>query len=364
MNFLPHMRSGRLAFLLALLFLAAGCGTVPSHYVKVLPSPARSFPPVKPALVRLPVEIVFPGGGGVVRHISNFFKGELKQLVPYLLGMPGLHMKSHIADLWAKMQDPIYLDKGIWLLIRPQTLSIGRMRNNRKRASTIHTVLEMTAEPEIVFGPKPPATPVKMPPLQTFEAGPGIFRAMSNTRVSYKEVNQFFQDPRQKLVGMVLPGTGGRKLTLDGIRFYGSGGKVIAEAKLHYNPIINFAGKPAKLTVYLRGTPRYHPKHRVFDFPDLDYDIKSNDLLLQIADWIHKSDFKNVLRRIAKLPIGFKLDEYKEIMDKALNRPLSRYTRLNTQVKSFEVLGGYADNEGIVMRLAVKGTATLDVTWN
>ncbi len=354
----------RLVFLSVLLTLSTGCATVPSHFVKVLPAPARSFPAVKPALVRLPVEIVFPKGGGLFRHVTNFFKGELKPLLPYLVILPGLQLNSHLSDLWEEMQDPIFLDKGIWLLIRPETLSVGRMRTDRKKASTLHTILEMNARPEIVFGPKPESAPRKMPPLQAFKPGPPVFQATSNTRISYKEINAFFRDPRQKLTRRVLPGTGSSKLTLDGIRFYGSGGKVVAEAKLHYNPVINLSGKPARLTVYLKGTPHYHPKRRMFDFPDLDYDIKSSDLLLEIADWMHKSDFKKALRQITKLPIGYKLDEYKAIMNKALNRPLSRYTSLKTKVKSFKVIGGYADNEGIVMRLSVKGTATLDVIWN
>jgi hypothetical protein len=263
------------------------------------------------------------------------------------------------------MQTPIFLDRGLWLLIRPETLSVGMMRTDLKRASTVHTVLEMTAEPEILFGPKPLSTPAGMPPLQRFQPGPGMFEVMSNTRISYKEANQYFQDPRLKLIGMVFPGTGGQKLTLEGIRLYGSGGQVIVEVKLQYNPLVlNLGSKPAKLTVYLRGTPRYLPQEQMFDMPDLDFDIKSSDLMVEVADWLFKSDFKNQLRRIAKLPIGPKLDVIKAKIDKALNRPLGHFTRLHTQVNSFKVLDGFADNEGIEVRLSLEGTATLEVTWN
>ncbi len=350
---------------LVLLCFAAGCAGLPSHYVRVVPAPARNFPPVKTSLVRLPVEVTFPKGGDMVRHLTNFMKGGFQQLKPDFRGAPGLNWKSHMRDLWAKMQAPIYLDKGLWLLIRPETMSIGRMRTDLKRRLTAHTVLEMTAAPEIIFGDKPSTINRIMPPFGRFQPGPGIFQAMSNTRISYKEANQYFRDPRLKLNGMVLPGTGERKLTLKGIRLYGSGGKVIAEVKLQYNPpIINFTGKPAKMTVYLRGTPRYLPKQRVFDLPDLDFDVKSNDLMVQIADFIFKSDFKNELRKIAKLPIGLKMDIMKEKMNKALNRPLGRFTRLHTQVDSFNVLDGFADNEGIEVRLSIMGTATMEVIWN
>jgi len=352
--------------LLALASLGfVGCGTLPNPSAVVPRTLVTSFPPVKPSLVRLPVEVIFPSGGDLLQHLSNMVKGGLKQIMPDLRGLPGLAMDSHISDVWQKMQEPIFLDKDAWLLIRPANLAVGLTRTDLRRASTIHTVLEMTAEPEIIFGPKPEVTAKPMPPLQPFKPGPGIFEAMSNTRVSWEEATQYLLDPRLKLLGMVFPGTGGQKVTLMGFRFSGSEGQVKVRVKLHYNPlVINLGGKPADLTVYLRGTPRYLPNQRVFDFPDLDYDIKSGDLLIQVADWLNKGDFTKRLRRYLRIPIGPKLDEFKARMNKVLNRRLSEFTRLSAQVNSFRVLGGFADDEGIEMRLSVKGTAILEVKWN
>jgi hypothetical protein len=223
----------------------------------------------------------------------------------------------------------------------------------------------MTAEPEIVFGPKPLVTYVKMPKQHRFKPGPGIFQAMSNTRISYKEATQYLLDPRLKLIGMVFPGSGDRKLTLEGFRFSGSGGKVRVAVKLHYNPmVINLGGKPAEMTLYLQGTPHYLPKQRMFDFPDLDYDIKSSDWVVQLADWLNKSDFTNQLRRAVKIPIGPKMDFFKGRINTVLNCNLSRFTHLNTKVNSLKVIGAFADNEGIEVRLSIMGTAFLEVVWN
>jgi hypothetical protein len=333
--------------------------------VRVLPAPVRVFSPPKPGVVRLPVEIVFPSGGDIFQHVANFFKGGIKQLMPDMYKLPGLNLKPRVGDLWERMQVPIYLDKGVWLLIRPETLSIGVEKTDLKKIFTVHTVLEMTAQPEVLFGPKPTTTHKLLPELKMFKPGPPIFQAISNARISYKEVNQYLSDPRLKIVGRVIPGTGERKLTLEGVRLYGSGGKVVVEVKLQYNPpIINFTGKPAKLTVYLKGTPRYLPQQRVFYLPDLDFDIKSSDLLVQLADWIFKSDIRNDLKKVARLPIGPKMDLMKAKMEKALNRPLGKFNRLETRVNSFRVLDGFADNEGLQVRLAVQGTALMEVTWN
>ncbi len=369
---------GRVVFLILLFLGVSGCGTVPPRHEEttvpdgggalptpnaqanetVLPPPARTFPPVKPAMVRLPVVVIFPQGGGVFQHIANLIKGGIKQAAQKTV------LKSRMRSLWAKMESPIRMDNNLWLLIRPTSLSVGKMRTDLKLPSTLHAVLEMTASPEILFGPMPLTTPVEMPPLQPFQPGPGIFQAMTNTHINYEDANRYFRDPRMGIIGKVLPGTGERKLTIEGIRLSGSGGKVVVEVKLHYNPlIVNLTGNPADLTLYLRGTPRYLLKQRVFDLPDLEYDIKSNDLILQVADFIFKSDFKDQLRRIAVVPVGLKMDILKDKMSKKLNRALDRYIHVRTQVNSFEVLDGYADNEGIEVRVTLKGTATLEVIW-
>ena len=347
------------------LFLAAGCAGIPRYAVPVLPPPVRIFPPAPPALVRLPVDIDFPPGGDLAQHMANFFKGGVRKFMPDLQDVPGLHLKSKMADIWKKLEAPIFLDRGIWLLVHPQTFCAGMMRTDLKRASTLHTVLEMTADPEIVFGPKPDTILTPMPRFPRFQPGPGTFRATTNILITYREANLHFRDLRLKLIGMVFPGTGERKLTLAGLRMYGSGGRVIVEVKLLYNPpIVNFTGKPAKLTIYLRGTPRYLPEERVFDMPDLNYDIGSNDLIVQAADWLFKSDFKNQLRQVTALPIGNKIDLLKEKINKSLNRSLHPSVRLSTQVNSLKILDGFADNEGIEVRGAIQGTATLEVTWN
>ncbi|HTC21828.1 MAG TPA: DUF4403 family protein [bacterium] len=345
-------------FLAFVPLLAAGCGSIPVHDAAILPAPVTSFAPVKSALVRLPVVVVFPTGGGAVQHIANLFKGGIKQLAQ------GIVLKSKLKGLWTDMEVPVFLDKDIWLLVRPESMAIGNMRTDLKQASTTHAVLEMTANPEVIFGPKPLTTLLVMPPLQPFQPGPGTFQAMSNTRITYEEANLFFRDPRLKLIGMVLQGTG-RKLTLEGIRLYGSGGKVMVEVKLQYNPLlINFTGKPAPLTLYLSGTPRFLPQQRAVDFPDLDFDIKSNDLMVKIPGWILDSGIKDQLRKITRIPIGPKMDALKARLNVVLNKSLSPDISLSTQVNTFKILDGFADNDGIEVRVAIKGAATMQVMWN
>ena len=82
-------RMGLALALAGTVLLSSGCAEIPRNRVDVLPAPVRSFPPVKPGIVRLPVDISFPSGGDLIQHLSNLFKGGFKQLLPDLNGMPG-----------------------------------------------------------------------------------------------------------------------------------------------------------------------------------------------------------------------------------------------------------------------------------
>jgi hypothetical protein len=352
-------KTGPFFFLILSSLLLSGCAALPSHYVKVVPPPIRSFPNVEPGMVRLPVVINFPQGGDVIQQITALLKGGVKQMVQALV------LKSKMKGLWDQMQDPIFLDKELYLFIQPQTMSVGMMRAVLPRGSTNREVLEMTAIPRLVFGPKPPSLKVPMPPLAPFKPGPAGFEATSNVHMDYEDANRYMADPRIKIDGTILAETGRRNVTIHQIRFYGSGGQVIVEVKLSYNPLpLNLNAKPANLILYLRGTPHYVPEERVFDLPDLDYDVQSSDLLVRVASWMFKSDFKKQLRQVAKFPVGAKMDLLKVKVSKALNRTFSPVMHLQTRVDFFDVVDGYADNEGIEMLLSIKGTSTLEVIWN
>jgi hypothetical protein len=353
---LPNLRSPFLLILLSI--FVSGCSTLPSHYVRVVPAPERGFPPAKPGMVRLPVVINFPQGGDIVQQITGLIKGGVKQLVEALV------LKTKMKGLWDQMQAPIFLDDELYLFIQPQMMSVGNMKAVDKNGKTNQVVLEMTSSPLLIFGPKPPPLHNPMPPLAPFQPGPAGFAATSNVHMDYSDANRYLADPRIAIDGTLLPEPGNHHIVIHKIRFYGSGGKIIVEVKLSYNPVpINLSSTPAHLTLYLKGTPHYVPGERVFELPDLDYDEKSSDLILNVASWIFKSGFKDQLRKVAKFPVGAKMDLLKVKVNKALNRSFGHGVRLETTVNYFDVVDGYADNLGIEMLLSIKGTSTLQVDW-
>ena len=356
----------RLNFILVLAgwcFCAGGCAGVPLRDVEVLPAPVRNFSLPKNAIVRMPIEIRFSDKGGLFQPLADLFKTGTLDVMPYVDAIPGF--KGRLSGLWKVIQKPIFIDRDVWLTITPVALGVGRMRIDPQKPRTAHTILEMVARPELFFGKQPPtAAQSAMPPLLSFKPGPVTFIATSNLQMTYAEANTFVKDPKMGIIGKPLQGTGDLKVIIQGLRFYGSGGKVIVEVKLSYNsPVLNLDDKRSRLTIYLRGTPRYLAKERVFDFPDLDFDIKTNDFLVQAADWALKPVVLDQFRKISRLPIGVKTDQLKARMNTVLNRPIDKMGRLDTKVDSFDVIDGFADNEGVEARVNLRGTAVMELNW-
>lgn len=127
-------------------------------------------------------------------------------------------------EVWSQIQDPINLEKGIWFLLQPKSMSVGEVRIDPRHPETVRTVFQMKAQPEILFGPKPGALKSPLPPLSKFEKGPVGFHAVSNLLITYPEAIQLIQDLHMGILGHVFKETGDRKLRITGMRFYGSGG--------------------------------------------------------------------------------------------------------------------------------------------
>ncbi len=357
------------------LFLAAGLGlcgcatTSNSLYIPPSDSAVRAFNPPPPAVIRLPVKLAFPKLTAIPKDLTGWLDREIHKLAdpPRKSGLyrwlvypfPVLSDPTDIAKLWDALQEPIFIDKDIWLLIRPEALSTGLAQADKHNPLLWNVVLEMIAHPVLSFGEKPRVEKRLLPPLRPYKPGPTGFHAEGNTAISFKEANLILADPKSGLVDYPIRGTGSYHLRVKGVQLYGAGGRVIAQTRIEYDPLINLGGKPSQMTIYFRGIPQYDPATEVFYLRRLDFDVRTGDLLMRVASWIFKSDILEALRRKAHIPIGGKLNQLKERMNEVLTRPVGEHSNLRTQVDSFRVLNAFVDRDGIQVQMSLDGTAEL-----
>ncbi|HVZ81689.1 MAG TPA: DUF4403 family protein [bacterium] len=360
-------------FVLLLGGLLCGCATSkPSLAIPASDSPQRSFAPAPPTVIRMPVKLAFPKVTDLpkdipqwldqeVHRVNRLLQTKVKDLGWKLSALRGATDLEKLPKLWDAMQEPIFLEKNIWLLIRPEALSSGVAQADPKNPFLWNLVLEMTAHPQVVFGPEPQVTLRKLPPFGLYKFGPEGFHAVGDTTVSFKEANRILADPKNGLVNYRIKGTGSYRLKVKGVKLYGSQGEVIAQTLIEYYPLINFDGEPSQMTIYFRGHPTFNPHNEIFYLKDLDFDVKTGDLLMQVANWILKSDIRDALRKKARIPVEGKLEQLRQRMNVVLNRPVGQHASLKTDMESFRILEAFVDRDGIRARMSLDGTAQLEL---
>jgi hypothetical protein len=272
--------------------------------------------------------------------------------------------KTKAKELWERLQEPIQMSEDIWLQILPNSVSVGNSHLVPNPLNPrMETVLEIIAKPNVIFGHKPAPLKGDLPPLMEYKPGPDGFHAQSNLKISFKEINKLLTDPKTGLLGQSLPGSSDKSIKITGLRLYGSGGQIVVEAQVDYQPVLNLSAKPAQLTVYLLGTPRYREKEQVIDFPDMDFDVKSSDFLVQMANFIDGDGMKAQLRQKAVISVGKNLDVLKSYLVKMLNRPLGRFASLKTTITSFRMEEAFVSDYGIEGRVVLDGDADVNVNW-
>ncbi|HTA75923.1 MAG TPA: DUF4403 family protein [bacterium] len=293
-------------------------------------------------------------GEKLLRKGTSKFNEDLKKIS---------EMENKFKETWDQLQEPILLGDGVWLQVLPDHLSVGDTRIiPDPKNPRMETVFELFAVPRVVIGDKPETKKVKLPPLQDYIPGGEGFHIVTNLKIKFDQVNSLLMAPKTGIVNMALPGGEDYNVRLKSVRIYGAGEKVVVEAKVDYSPLLNLSKEPAHLTVYLLGTPTYHEKTQTIDFPDMDFDIKSSDFLVQMVDFLDGDGIKAALRKNAVIPVGKDLNTLRKQLDKMLNRKLNPHMALKINITSMKLTEAYVSSYGIEGRVAIDGDGAVDLS--
>ena len=312
-------------------------------------------PDFKENTVEAAVENEAKKGERLLRKGTGKFNEDLKKVSD---------MEKKFKEVWDELQEPILIGDGVWLQVLPHHLSIGDThliadpKNPR-----METVFELYAVPKVIIGGKPDVQKIKLPPLQNYIPGGEGFQITTNLKIKFDQVNKLLMDPKTGVANMALPGGEDYNVHLTSIRIYGSGEKIVVEAGIDYSPLMNMSKKPAHMLVYLVGTPTYDEKKQIISFPDMDFDVKSSDFLVQVAVSLDAGGIRDELRKHAVIPIGADLDKLRAELNKNLNRKIGPHLALKMDVTQLQMQEAYVSNYGIEGRVTVDGVAAVDLIF-
>lgn len=257
-------------------------------------------------------------------------------------------LTNRFVPLWHTLRAPIRLSDGVWLMLDPHRLAIGKI-SGHEHVLMIPATLE--ARPVIVMSAAAPSTDdVPLPPL-AHETSAGGFRITIDGEIDYAAAS-----------AMVAQALRGRRIS------QAAGSVTITNAQLAPAPHgrlvlsvwftgdaagrLRFVGTPALDTV--RGTGARHE----IVLRDLDYDLDTSNPLLNTYAWLRSDAMRSTFRARAHIPVDSAVARGKALLTSGLNRRLGDAT-LSATVASVAVNGLFVTRGGIIVRGRAQGTARL-----
>ena len=259
-------------------------------------------------------------------------------------------MRGQIERIWKKMERPIRLSDGVWLLIQPAAAQLASFSGS---GDTLTAVVRLEVRPTIVTGVRPPDTTLvtPLPPLRTTtdaDTGSGFSVVLEGT-FSYDAATELL---RKRLVRHVIR-IAGRRMRIEDTTLRGIGSGRVALG-------VTFSGA-VQGRIFFTGTPRLDLKTRQLTVPDLDLDVGSTDLLGHGLWRGPEGAVRDYLRANTVIPDSAALAGVERLAEHGMNRELAAGVRLEATLSDSRGLAVSATREHLVVRALAEGQARLVV---
>jgi hypothetical protein len=123
---------------------------------------------------------------------------------------------------------------------------------------------------------------------------------------------------------------------------------------------VDFSGD-AKGTLMFIGTPVLDTVRREIVVPDLDYDLETDNQLINSYAWLRSDELRATFREKAHVPIDSALERGRSLLLVGLNRTVGNVLTLSAKVDSVALRGLYVTKGGLVVRAEARGKARVKV---
>ena len=258
-------------------------------------------------------------------------------------------LRDRFEEWWALLGRPIPLTDGVWLVLAPERLRMGRV-SGRDRVLTVPVSLD--ARPRVVTGRDVPAVGMpSLPALAHDTVAPG-FRIAMDGFVDYATASRALE---AVLVGRTMV-EAGRSLAIQRV--------VVSPATRGRLALTVTLVGDTRGTVHFVGTPAFDAPSGMLAVPDLDYDLDVDSRLLRSYAWLRSAALRATFRERARFPASAALGRGRELLLAGLNRKLGDAVTLSATVDSMRVRGLYVTRDGLIVRAEASGQAAMTVTPN
>jgi len=269
-----------------------------------------------------------------------------------------ISIKDYVQKAWVAAQSPFMIDKtyNTWLIINPVGVSATALQ---AKAGQISMSIGIKSYISTISGDMPhPVVNNTVPQLEQNTGTDNSFNATLSGEVTYAFASQMLQSQ-----------VGGQTYTLDDNKYSMKVDSISLSGNADYILIrLDLEGKQLtgnhktiKGTVYMQGVPYYDPEDMTIKVKNLDYSVKTKNVLIKSAGWLLKAGLENEVRKHLVFPLKDKLEDTRQALQKSINNNVrindNAYFKGN--VNSIEPLAIYLTPFSIMATVNAKGTVTI-----
>jgi len=283
----------------------------------------------------------------VTDRVIEAATGAIAEQLPAIDRLVGdIDLRPRFEEWWKLLLQPIGLAEGVWLLLGPERLGIGRVTGEER---TLHVPVTLHARPTVVTSAAMPAVDsAPLPPLGKDTASGG-FHVLLDGVVDYATASRALG----AAIGDRTITQAGRTIRVDSVRV-----RPAARGTLELD--VSFTGD-AEGTLRLVGTPRYDRARRELTVPDLDYALTVNNRVIQTFAWLRDDALRETFRERAHFPVDDAVARGRALLLEGLNRRIGDAVTLSATVDRVEVKGLFVTRDGLLVRAEATGQASAAV---
>ena len=285
-------------------------------------------------------------GVDITNQVMKGLKDELdlsKKAMEDSFGV--VDLKPHVQQLWNKLNASYDLYGLGWLKINPQKI---RLANMFARNDSLNIFLGMTAKPVISFERSTDLMTL-VPNIDNSISKPG-FNIFLDAVLNYDSLSNILN---VQLKGKEFDLAKGKKVVVQDCRIYGTGNeKLIIK--------MSFSGSNSGIA-YFTGKPFYDENKKLIEVRDIDFDVKTKNLLLKSADWLFNKRITTEIARVSKFDLSSYVDTAKILINRQLNAEWIKGVKSAGSINGLKIVGFYPMTEQFIIRSNASGELMIKV---
>ncbi|MBK7030140.1 MAG: DUF4403 family protein [Bacteroidales bacterium] len=254
-----------------------------------------------------------------------------------------LDLKTNVQQAWIDIQKPMLLDKDykLWLKVTPKSISAAPINGSKgfiRHTSSIQAVAEC-------FTGKEPSYNVNktLPDLTPVSKLSDNFIINLTSYIGYEYIDSI----SKALLVNTTYAVGKKNLTITGVNVYSGEDKLIVETDVTGS----IKGK-----LYFAGKPVYRAADSSIILSNLDFHLKTRNVLLKSATWLANGGIERILEKKMVYPVGGDLRNTYDLLEENLKHyELAEGFYLGGQLLKMDVMQPVLSKQAIIAPVVIEG---------